>query len=123
MIVTCVVVAALAETASILLFAELTDNALQAGSPSAFWGPAGAWPGFAVLGCARTSRAAAPARPARTSNTPPAAPAHDVVTALPDGYDTPLAPGTATLSGGQLKRLTSGRTTGTHTELIARGGA
>ncbi|MFI9171703.1 ABC transporter ATP-binding protein [Streptomyces lincolnensis] len=49
-IVTCVVVAALAETASILLFAELTDNALRAGSLSAFWGPAGAWLGVAVLG-------------------------------------------------------------------------
>ncbi|WLW53988.1 ABC transporter ATP-binding protein [Streptomyces sp. YU58] len=49
-IVTCVVVAALAETASILLFAELTDNALQAGSLAAFWGPAGAWLGVAVLG-------------------------------------------------------------------------
>ncbi|MCZ9341181.1 ABC transporter ATP-binding protein, partial [Streptomyces sp. TRM76130] len=42
-IVACVVVAALAETASILLFAELTDHALKSGSLSAFWGPAGAW--------------------------------------------------------------------------------
>ncbi|MFE5895503.1 ABC transporter ATP-binding protein [Streptomyces sp. NPDC056462] len=49
-IVACVVVAALAETASILLFAELTDNALKAGSLSAFWGPAAAWLGVAVLG-------------------------------------------------------------------------
>ncbi|MFF4354663.1 ABC transporter ATP-binding protein [Streptomyces sp. NPDC001530] len=46
----CVVIAALAETASILLFAELTDHALKAGSLSAFWGPAGAWLGVAVLG-------------------------------------------------------------------------
>lgn len=49
-IVGCVVVAALAETAAILLFSELTDNALQAGSLSAFWGPAGAWLAVAVLG-------------------------------------------------------------------------
>ncbi|MFF3503530.1 ABC transporter ATP-binding protein [Streptomyces sp. NPDC003247] len=49
-IIACVVVSALAETASILLFAELTDNALEAGSLSAFWGPAGAWLGVAVLG-------------------------------------------------------------------------
>ncbi|WP_320785037.1 ABC transporter ATP-binding protein [Streptomyces sp. CRN 30] len=50
MIVACVVVAALAETASILLFAELTDHALKSGSLAAFWGPAGAWLGVAVLG-------------------------------------------------------------------------
>ncbi|MFD7710414.1 ABC transporter ATP-binding protein [Streptomyces sp. NPDC059786] len=50
LIVACVVVSALAETASILLFAELTDHALQAGSLSAFWGPAGAWLGVAGLG-------------------------------------------------------------------------
>ncbi|KQX83387.1 ABC transporter ATP-binding protein [Streptomyces sp. Root1310] len=49
-IVGCVVVSALAETASILLFAELTDNALAAGSLSAFWGPAGAWLGVAAVG-------------------------------------------------------------------------
>ncbi|WP_458244558.1 ABC transporter ATP-binding protein [Streptomyces sp. MAI_2237] len=49
-IVACVIVSALAETASILLFAELTDNALKAGSLSAFWGPAGAWLGVAALG-------------------------------------------------------------------------
>ncbi|MFF4837205.1 ABC transporter ATP-binding protein [Streptomyces sp. NPDC001315] len=49
-IVGCVVVSALAETASILLFAQLTDNALKAGSLSAFWGPAGAWLGVAALG-------------------------------------------------------------------------
>ncbi|MER8006155.1 ABC transporter ATP-binding protein [Streptomyces sp. NPDC094149] len=49
-IVACVIVSAIAETASILLFAELTDNALKAGSISAFWGPAGAWLGVAVLG-------------------------------------------------------------------------
>ncbi|MFI1566090.1 ABC transporter ATP-binding protein [Streptomyces sp. NPDC020490] len=49
-IVGCVVASALAETASILLFARLTDTALQAGSLSAFWGPAAAWLGAAVLG-------------------------------------------------------------------------
>ncbi|MFJ1974221.1 ABC transporter ATP-binding protein [Streptomyces sp. NPDC087903] len=49
-IVSCVVVSALAETASILLFAQLTDNALKAGSLAAFWGPAGAWLGVAALG-------------------------------------------------------------------------
>lgn len=49
-IVACVVVAALAETASILLFAQLTDHALKAGSLSAFWGPAAAWLGVAALG-------------------------------------------------------------------------
>ncbi|MFI8189539.1 ABC transporter ATP-binding protein [Streptomyces sp. NPDC085946] len=49
-IVACVVVAALAETAAVLLFAELTDHALRAGSLAAFWGPAGAWLGVAVLG-------------------------------------------------------------------------
>ncbi|MFI7504311.1 ABC transporter ATP-binding protein [Streptomyces sp. NPDC049687] len=49
-IVACVVVSALAETASILLFAELTDHALKAGSLSAFWGPAGAWLVVAALG-------------------------------------------------------------------------
>ncbi|MEV0642313.1 ABC transporter ATP-binding protein [Streptomyces sp. NPDC050619] len=49
-IVACVVVSALAETASILLFAELTDNALKSGSLAAFWGPAGGWLAVAVLG-------------------------------------------------------------------------
>lgn len=49
-IVACVVVSALAETAAILLFAELTDTALKAGSLAAFWGPAGAWLGVAALG-------------------------------------------------------------------------
>jgi ATP-binding cassette subfamily B protein len=49
LVVVCVVVAALAETAAILLFARLTDHALKAGSLSAFWGPAGAWLGVAVL--------------------------------------------------------------------------
>ncbi|MER5434364.1 ABC transporter ATP-binding protein [Streptomyces sp. NPDC002588] len=49
-IVACVVVSALAETASILLFAQLTDNALKAGSLAAFWGPAGAWLAVAALG-------------------------------------------------------------------------
>ncbi|MEW2259883.1 ABC transporter ATP-binding protein [Streptomyces sp. NPDC047869] len=49
LIVVCVVVAALAETAAILLFSRLTDHALKAGSLAAFWGPAGAWLGVAVL--------------------------------------------------------------------------
>ncbi|MER7968115.1 ABC transporter ATP-binding protein [Streptomyces sp. NPDC096080] len=49
-IVGCVVASAFAETASILLFAHLTDTALRAGSLAAFWGPAGAWLGVAVLG-------------------------------------------------------------------------
>ncbi|MFJ6086590.1 ABC transporter ATP-binding protein [Streptomyces sp. NPDC092369] len=49
-VIGCVVLSALAETASILLFADLTDNALKAGSLSAFWGPAGAWLGVAALG-------------------------------------------------------------------------
>ncbi|HZX04502.1 ABC transporter ATP-binding protein, partial [Kribbella sp.] len=35
--------------------------------------------------------------------------AHDFITALPDGYDTPLTPSSPTLSGGQLKRLTLAR--------------
>ncbi|MEV7390926.1 ABC transporter ATP-binding protein [Streptomyces sp. NPDC091215] len=50
MIIACVVVSALAETAAILLFADLTDNALEAGSLSAFWGPAAAWLAVAALG-------------------------------------------------------------------------
>jgi ATP-binding cassette subfamily B protein len=49
-ILACVVVSALAETASILLFADITDNALQAGSLSAFWRPAGAWLAVAAVG-------------------------------------------------------------------------
>ncbi|MFD3618439.1 ABC transporter ATP-binding protein [Streptomyces sp. NPDC058676] len=49
-IIGCVVVSALAETASILLFAQLTDNALEDGSLDAFWGPAGAWLAVAALG-------------------------------------------------------------------------
>ncbi|GAA3485375.1 ABC transporter ATP-binding protein [Streptomyces yanii] len=44
------VMAAIAETVTILLFAELTDKALQAGSVSAFWKPAGQWFAVAVLG-------------------------------------------------------------------------
>ncbi|MEV5126381.1 ABC transporter ATP-binding protein [Streptomyces decoyicus] len=44
------ILATLAETVAILLFAELTDNALQKGSVSAFWGPAGLWLGLAVAG-------------------------------------------------------------------------
>ncbi|MFD4226742.1 ABC transporter ATP-binding protein [Streptomyces sp. NPDC058545] len=43
-------VTAVAETITILLFAELTDNALQQGSVSAFWKPAGQWLTVAVIG-------------------------------------------------------------------------
>ncbi|WP_255954096.1 ABC transporter ATP-binding protein [Streptomyces odontomachi] len=46
----CAVLAALAETAGILLFGRLTDDALTAGSVSAFWGPAGVWLVVAVAG-------------------------------------------------------------------------
>ncbi|MQY38240.1 putative multidrug export ATP-binding/permease protein [Streptomyces sp. RB17] len=35
--------------------------------------------------------------------------AHDFVTALPDGYDTLIAPGTAALSGGRLQRIAIAR--------------
>ncbi|MFF7331131.1 ABC transporter transmembrane domain-containing protein [Streptomyces sp. NPDC008150] len=48
-VVGCVVVAALAETASILFFARLTDHALGSGSLAAFWGPAGGWLAAAVV--------------------------------------------------------------------------
>ena len=48
----CVIIAALAETAAILLFSDLTDNALQRGSLDAFWGPAAKWLGVAVVGAA-----------------------------------------------------------------------
>ncbi|MFJ1974370.1 ABC transporter ATP-binding protein [Streptomyces sp. NPDC087903] len=46
----CTVLAALAETEAILLFAELTDHALQQGSLAAFWRPAVEWLGVAVVG-------------------------------------------------------------------------
>ncbi|WP_329550036.1 ABC transporter ATP-binding protein/permease [Streptomyces sp. NBC_01356] len=52
LICSCVVVAALCETAAILLFGELTDHALQKGSLSAFWVPAGQWLAVALLGAA-----------------------------------------------------------------------
>ncbi|MFI6771206.1 ABC transporter ATP-binding protein [Streptomyces sp. NPDC050355] len=42
--------AAATETVAILVFAQLTDNALQKGSVSAFWQPAGVWLGVAVIG-------------------------------------------------------------------------
>ncbi|MFI9048051.1 ABC transporter ATP-binding protein [Streptomyces sp. NPDC053427] len=45
----CVVIAALAETAAILLFGELTDHALQKGSLDAFWAPAAQWLGVAAF--------------------------------------------------------------------------
>ncbi|WP_189262216.1 ABC transporter ATP-binding protein [Streptomyces fuscichromogenes] len=50
LICVCVVLAALAETESVLLFGELTDNALRVGSLSAFWTPAGQWFGAALVG-------------------------------------------------------------------------
>jgi ATP-binding cassette subfamily B protein len=50
MICLCVVVAALGETAAILLFSDITDNALQKGSLSAFWSPAGKWFVVTVFG-------------------------------------------------------------------------
>ena len=46
----CTVLGALAETAAILLFGELTDNALQKGSLGAFWTPAAQWLVLAVVG-------------------------------------------------------------------------
>ncbi|MGW1782948.1 ABC transporter ATP-binding protein [Streptomyces sp. NPDC002143] len=48
----CTVLGALAETAAILLFGGLTDNALQRGSLDAFWTPAAQWLGIAVVGAA-----------------------------------------------------------------------
>ncbi|MFJ8104756.1 ABC transporter ATP-binding protein [Streptomyces sp. NPDC096132] len=48
----CTVLGALAETAAILLFSGLTDNALQKGSLDAFWTPAVQWLGIAVVGAA-----------------------------------------------------------------------
>ncbi|MEN1886231.1 ABC transporter ATP-binding protein [Streptomyces mirabilis] len=48
----CTVLAALAETAAILLFGDLTDHALQQGSLAAFWAPAAEWLAVAVLGAA-----------------------------------------------------------------------
>ncbi|MFE7467151.1 ABC transporter ATP-binding protein [Streptomyces sp. NPDC057499] len=46
----CAILAALAETATVLLFAELTDKALTSGDVSAFWRPAGLWLAVAVAG-------------------------------------------------------------------------
>ncbi|TKA08454.1 ABC transporter ATP-binding protein [Actinacidiphila oryziradicis] len=46
----CVVIAALGETAAILLFSDLTDNALQTGKLSAFWAPAAKWLGVTIFG-------------------------------------------------------------------------
>ncbi|MFJ5264675.1 ABC transporter ATP-binding protein [Streptomyces sp. NPDC088387] len=47
-----VIVAAMCETAAILLFGQLTDGALQNGSLAEFWKPAGLWLAVAVLGAA-----------------------------------------------------------------------
>jgi ATP-binding cassette subfamily B protein len=46
----CTVLAAVAETAAVLLFGDLTDHALREGSLSAFWGPAAQWLAVAVAG-------------------------------------------------------------------------
>ncbi|MFD5542787.1 ABC transporter transmembrane domain-containing protein, partial [Streptomyces sp. NPDC127079] len=46
----CTVIAALAETEAILLFGDLTDHALEKGSPAAFWSPAAQWLGVAIVG-------------------------------------------------------------------------
>ncbi|MFI7403579.1 ABC transporter ATP-binding protein [Streptomyces sp. NPDC049541] len=46
----CTVLAALAETEAVLVFSDLTDNALQKGSLAAFWAPAAKWLGVAVVG-------------------------------------------------------------------------
>ncbi|WP_079173243.1 ABC transporter ATP-binding protein [Streptomyces monashensis] len=46
----CTVIAALAETEAVLLFGDLTDHALEKGSPAAFWAPALTWLGVAVVG-------------------------------------------------------------------------
>ncbi|MFJ8107404.1 ABC transporter ATP-binding protein [Streptomyces sp. NPDC096132] len=46
----CTILAALAETEAILLFGDLTDNALREGSLGAFWAPAVKWLGVAVAG-------------------------------------------------------------------------
>lgn len=46
----CVIAAAACETVAILLFGNLTDHALEQGSLAAFWSPAGAWLGVAVVG-------------------------------------------------------------------------
>ncbi|MFF3629235.1 ABC transporter ATP-binding protein [Streptomyces sp. NPDC002164] len=46
----CAVLSAVAETVTVLLFAELTDTALGQGSVSAFWRPAGLWLAVAVAG-------------------------------------------------------------------------
>ncbi|GAA3787787.1 hypothetical protein GCM10023083_24530 [Streptomyces phyllanthi] len=48
----CTVLGALAETSAILLFGDLTDNALQNGSLDAFWTPAAQWLAIAVVGAA-----------------------------------------------------------------------
>ncbi|MCX4732226.1 ABC transporter ATP-binding protein [Streptomyces sp. NBC_01363] len=50
LILLCAVMAAIAETITVLLFAKLTDTALQTGSVSAFWKPAGQWLAVAVIG-------------------------------------------------------------------------
>ncbi|MFJ3664956.1 ABC transporter ATP-binding protein [Streptomyces sp. NPDC090106] len=48
----CTVLGALAETAAILLFGDLTDDALARGSLDAFWTPAAQWLGIALVGAA-----------------------------------------------------------------------
>ena len=46
------VLAALADTAAIWMFMLITDDALAAGSPAAFWAPGLAWLGIAACGAA-----------------------------------------------------------------------
>ncbi|MFI9624598.1 ABC transporter ATP-binding protein [Streptomyces sp. NPDC052042] len=46
----CAVLSAVAETVTVLLFAELTDTALGQGSVAAFWRPAGLWLAVAIVG-------------------------------------------------------------------------
>ncbi|MCQ4084596.1 ABC transporter ATP-binding protein/permease [Streptomyces sp. RB6PN25] len=46
----CIVLGVLGETAAILLFGEITDTALRAGSVSAFWRPAEQWIALTVVG-------------------------------------------------------------------------
>ncbi|MFD7066696.1 ABC transporter ATP-binding protein [Streptomyces sp. NPDC059913] len=46
----CAILAALAETVTVLLFAQLTDKALTSGDVSAFWRPASQWLAVAVAG-------------------------------------------------------------------------
>ncbi|WP_443080748.1 ABC transporter ATP-binding protein [Streptomyces sp. PTD5-9] len=50
LVILCAILSAVAETITVLLFAELTDTALRDGSVSAFWKPAGQWLTVAAAG-------------------------------------------------------------------------